>query len=828
MKKFIIILFHCLVNTLAEGQSDISTSITGTVFDKSTRQPLDYATVSVMHKESGKLITGSLTDSEGKFTIYNVPFGRYKIVVNYISYENVSIDNVTINIEKQSVSLGTIYLSPSVLSLAEVTVVSDKPVIENRIGKIIYNVSSDISSQGGLAIDVLKKVPQVTVDADGNVELQGNSNVRFLINGKSSSIFGNSLADALASIPASQIKSIEAITNPGARYDSQGTGGIINIILEDNKLQGISGNTNLSAGTRLQNGSVNLSAKKNNFGVNGYFSGNWRLSSKGGFTNTRVTTDSTAGQITTLTQDGFNNSDRLGLRSGLGFEWNISERNTLTGSVGYNQFSFSNSGQTDLEQWIRDLSGNNEQEIFTVRNSESSRNVRSIDWNLDYTKNFKKEGHELDVLFSSTHGRPVSGYTQTQLYTGETVPFEGSSSNNPGTDNQIELSLNYVYPINENFSIETGLKSVFQNLMSIADVSVFSPSFNDYISDPLQSYNLKYNLKIYAGYFSSDFRLFNFLDLKPGLRYEYTDVGIDFPNTSIPSYGTFVPSLVLSHSFNERNSLQLAYSKRIQRPDYGDLNPFVNRSDPYNITTGNVFLKPEIGNSFELSFNGGFKNGGNLRLSVMERITTQETEEVTTFYPEYSVGDSVYKNVLVTTEQNIGEEYATGLSVFASIPVTPKFNLRGNLMLFNRYLISNLNEGNVSTGINTRFNLNATYELPRDLALELFGFYRSGGKNLQGRSPQFFIYTFAFRKRFWDRNGSFGFTATNPFSRNIRMASKVTTENSESSTVRELPFRSFGIAFTWKFGNLESKKRNRENDNDSFNPDGGMMPGTSP
>ena len=166
------------------------------------------------------------------------------------------------------------------LNIQEVTVTGDRPVIENKIDKVVYNVANDVTSQGGLAVDVLKKVPNVTVDLEGNVELQGNSNIRFLINGKPSSIFGSSVSDALSSIPASQIKSIEAITSPGAKYDAQGTGGIINIILHDNKMKGISGNINLSAGTRLENGSANLNLRHNNIGFNAFFGGRAFLKSE--------------------------------------------------------------------------------------------------------------------------------------------------------------------------------------------------------------------------------------------------------------------------------------------------------------------------------------------------------------------------------------------------------------------------------------------------------------------------------------------------------------------------------------------------------------------
>jgi hypothetical protein len=262
IKSFIFIaivqLFFCVV---VSAQLKPNGTISGKVFDKSTNQPLEYATISVINKQSGKTITGTVADSKGAFVISNIPFDTYQVNIEFIGYEKTTLDNIILKSDKRSVSLGTVSLSSSIHNLESVTVIGDKPVVENRIDKIVYNVSNDITSQGGAAIDVLKKVPQVTVDIDGNVELQGNSNIRFLINGKPSSVFGNSLADALASIPASQIKSVEAITNPGAKYDSQGTGGIINIILYDNKMQGVNGNINLSAGSRLENGSLNLNIR---------------------------------------------------------------------------------------------------------------------------------------------------------------------------------------------------------------------------------------------------------------------------------------------------------------------------------------------------------------------------------------------------------------------------------------------------------------------------------------------------------------------------------------------------------------------------------------
>jgi outer membrane receptor protein involved in Fe transport len=644
---------------------------------------------------------------------------------------------------------------PSEFSLDEVMIVSDKPVIENRFDKIVYNVSSDVTSQGSLAIDVLKKVPYVSVDAEGNVELQGNSNVRFLINGKTSSIFGTNLADALASIPSSQIKTIEAITNPGAKYDLQGTGGVINIILHKNRLQGVSGNINLSAGTRNQNGSVNLGVKKGKFGVNGYFSGNFRKGDGGSFSSTRESSDILTGQNTFLSQNGLNRFERNGYRAGTGFEWDITEKINLAGNIGYNNFSFSRSGLVDLEETIYDNTGSLISGLYTIRNSTNNRETKSFDWNLDFKKRFGKEGHEIDIILNSSYGKPVSNYLLTLSAFGDSDPTEGSESNNPGSDNTTTLTADYVYPISETSTFEAGLKGTFNDISSSVAMEVYNPMNGDYIFDPLQSYDLGYTLNVYAGYLSTSFNLFNWLDLKPGLRYEYSDISIEYSGASVPSYGTLVPSLLLSHNFNEKNSLQLSYTRRIRRPDYGDLNPFINRSDPYNIETGNVLLKPEVGERIELGYNTSFSKGGNLRITLAQRIDSREIDNITTFYPMYAIGDSIYRNVSVTTNENIGSEYNTGLNVFSSIPITSKFNLRSNVMLYYNYLASD-RIGNISTGLRFRGNLNASWQLPSDFMLEFFGFWRSGGKGIQGREPQFYIYNLALRKLFWNDTASLG------------------------------------------------------------------------
>ncbi len=811
MKLFIGSLFFSFF--LLSGYAQTKTTITGKVVDISNNQPLEYSSITIINKQTKKIVNGCISDVKGAFKVDNVPIGTYKVTVDFIGYKQVIIDSITISNHKQNFSLGIISLNPTDKNLQEVTITANGPVTENKIDKIVYNLANDVTSKGGIAIDVLKKVPQVTVDIDGNVELQGNSNIRFLINGKPSSVFGNSITDALASIPASEIKSVEAITSPGAKYDAQGTGGIINIILKENRMQGVNGNVSLSAGSRLENGSVNLNLRHNNFGVNVFFSGNAQLTSKTPNFQDRLSTDTSAKTTTHLIQNGYSNFFRNSYQSGIGFDWNITKQDNLTASLSYHDFSNHNEGLTNQAQLTQDFLGNKLPIDSTIRNFENQTHVYSVDWDLNYTKKFKKEGQELSIMYTASYGKPNSDYIQTQKYPEQFLPYTGLTSNNPGIDRETEISINYTQPVNDNFIVETGAKTIMQNISSNANVFNLDTVTRQYFIDPSQSYQLSYTSKVYAGYLSTTFSLSDFLKIKAGLRYEYTDVKIDFPNAAIPSYGNFVPSLILSHDFKgKKQSVKLAYSHRIERPEYRQLNPFMNLSDPYNISTGNPLLKPELGHNIELGYSNNFGNGGNIYIALFERINTQDLKSITTFYPTYQIGDSVYNNVSLTNIQNTGVEYNSGLNMSGSLPIMDGLNLRSNVMISQRHSVTTLSTGNVNMGIRYRINLNATYQVSRSLVFEVFGNYNSAAKNVQGRNPQSFNYTIAFSKQFWNKKASFGFTATNPFNQYISQKTTIATDNYSSYNIRKVPYRSFGINFSYKFGKLEFKKT-KEDDN---------------
>jgi outer membrane receptor protein involved in Fe transport len=665
-----------------------------------------------------------------------------------------------------------------------------------------------------MATDVLKKVPMVSVDVDGNVQLQGNSNVRFLINGKPSSIFGNSITDALQSIPAGQIKSIEVITSPGAKYEAEGSGGIINIILKDSRVRGINGNINLSGGTRLENGSLNLNVRKNNFGVHGFFSGNAQLKSTTLSGLDRVSYDSAGKQSGHLQQNGQSTFTRNGFETGLGFDWSPDKKNSFTGSIGIDNYGNNSNGFSNQEQ-TEYASGAVLSDISSIRHSGNHFRGQSVDWNLNYKKTFGKEDQELEISYESSYSTNRSSYSQyLNPLSGDSI-LSGSGSSSNGKNNWIDFSLDYTQPLGEKVKLEAGLKTGINRINSVIDVYSFNKGAYQYLYDNAQSNQLVYNRNVYAAYTSASFPLGSFLDVKAGIRYERTHTNAYFSKASgvnIPDYNTWAPSVALSHNFNNGQNLKISYSRRIQRPEYRSLNPYVNASDPKNLSTGNPYLLPEQGNRVELGYMKSFEKGGSVNTSLFYRRSAQDIQPYVVYYPSYKVGDSVYTNVSVTTQANIGVESNYGLSMYGSVPLTPKLNVRTNLFLFYRHILNTIVPGSV-TSFNYRINMNVSYQFDNNFIAEAFGDFNSPRNEVQGKYPSFTSYNIAFRKQFWHKKASVGFTTTNPFNKYVNQPTEVSGQGFVLNSFRKVPYRSFGISFTWKFGKLEFKKEPEQHEN---------------
>ncbi|MDB5003107.1 MAG: Ferric enterobactin receptor precursor [Mucilaginibacter sp.] len=811
MKYIYTILFLLISFTAIRAQNNKGNGkITGKVIDSVTKQPVDYATISLFKKGAASPFNGSVTDAKGNFTIDNIAAGEYSIRIDFIGYKVHNTPSIIISNTASSISLGTILLPSSQTQLQAVNVVGKAPIVENKIDKLVYNAANDLTSQGGVALDVLKKVPMVTVDIDGNVELQGSPSIRFLINGKPSSIFGASLADALQSIPASQIKNIEVITIPGAKYDAAGTGGIINIVLKDNKVQGFNGSVNASVGTRLDNASLNLNARSGNVGVNAFFSGNQQLNTLGKSSSQRTAYNNTRDTLTQLLQDGSTAFKRSGYQTGINFNWAITKHDEVTAAISYDQSNNLNNGLTNQNQGTY-VANNLVSQLLSLRNSTSNSHNHAVDMSLEYKKTFKKEGQELSIQYNSSLGHNSGEALQRQDYLTGGNFATGIRSSNPGKEGEINISADYTHPVTEDFTLEGGAKTVIETINSNTFTDTLLHNGN-YVVNPNQTYGFNYHRNIYAGYMSVSAELFShFLQIKTGLRYERTITTVDFPGTNIPGYNIFAPSLVFLHTISKGQSIKLSYSYRIERPDYGDLNPFYNISDPHNISTGNPNLKPEIGHNYELGYSKNFESGGNIYAAAVYRHNTDDAQSYTTFYQVLNINGTNYTDVSLSRRANIGSQTQVGINVFGSIPVTNKLNLRSNIQAGDR---SNSNPGNPTvTAFAYRLNLNATYEFGHDLTGEVFGNYQSRQKNLQGTRPAFGFYNIAVRKQFMNKKASLGLTAANPFSQYVTQTTTSFGTNFNQSTVRQVPYRSFGISLSYKFGKLEFKKEKDDNGN---------------
>jgi ferric enterobactin receptor len=801
-------------------------NVTGKVIDAATKQPIEYATVTVLNKSTKNTVNGTITDATGSFVIKGLAPGNYIFKIQSLGYKDYTINTVTVQ-KNTPVQLPVVELTKQENVLQDVTVSAKKPLIENKIDKMVFNAEKDLTSQSGVATDLLKKVPMVSVDVDGNVQLAGSSSIQFLINGRPSTAFGNNISDVLQAIPASQIKSIEVITNPGAKYDASGLGGIINIILKDNQSKGVNGNLSLTAGSLLQNGSFNITARKNKFGVNAFISGGTRLRSTTPNSVDRNSIDTSAKTNVQLLQNGASQFTRHGMQSGLGFDWNLDSLNNLTGGVNYNLFGYAGTGYVNQTQITTDMlnGGNLLSNIASLSNSNGGFHFHNIDANLNYKRKFSKPDQELDIAWNSSFGTNHGYSNSEQYYVPSDTKFFGTQNDNPGTNNVHVMTIDYTQPFTPKIKFGAGSRITLTDIHSTATIHSLNPYTEAYYYDSSQSNYLDYHQQVYAVYSELSFPVGTLFDAQVGGRYERTEINDYYSNATTqvktPGYNTFVPSFYFIRKLSGNSTLKLSYSKRIERPSYQDLNPFVNTSDPKNITTGNPYLQPQIGNRYELAYNKQINNVGSFMVAAFYRNSNHDIQPYVYYYPTYKVGDSTFTNVSVSTRQNIGIERNMGMNLFASIDVSNALNLRTNMFFYYREQINQLDPGYNANSFNYHINLNASYQFKKDLAAEAFGNFRSARNEVQGRYPSFTTYSLAIRKQFWNKKGSLALTAVNPFNEYVNMRTILSGPNFTTNNLRQVPFRSFGLNFTWKFGKLEFKKDDKDKP-DNGNPGGNM------
>lgn len=809
MKRILLLVLAILVfNNIKAQTSSGENILKGKISDSSSAAPLDYATISLFTKGNKKPINGSVTDKTGKYVIKDIPDGVYTITFEFIGYQSITLNDIAFN--KNTVLEQNISLLSKKTELQGVVVVAQQKLVENKIDKMVFNAEKDITSQSGVATDVLKKVPQVSVDADGNVELAGSGGVRFLINGKPSTAFGSSINDVLQSIPASQIKSIEVITNPGAKYDAQGMGGIINIILKANNAKGYNGNISLTGGTIQENGSLNLNARNNNFGVNAFVSGSARLRSTTPSYSDRVTNEGSTTSL--LHQDGSGNFIRHGLQRGGGFDWTIKKLNSITGNISFNNFGFNSKGFSN-QSFLADKNSN-QSPLLTLFETSQDYKFNNTDAGLNYKRTFTKEDQELNagINFSTENEKGIAYSDQFQLP--QDSLFYGSHSYNPGKTTEINANIDYTQPLKKDVILGFGSKVYFDDIKSNSNVLQYQNPASGYQPNPTLSNNLNYKQNIYAAYAELSFPVSTWFNSKLGGRYERTEINSYYSNAQaqvkVPGYNTFVPSIYLSKKIGENQTVKLSFSKRIERPGYDELNPFVNTSDPKNLNAGNSNLKPELGYRYELGYNRDFGKQGSIMVNLFYRVNKNDIQPYIIFYPTYKVGDNTFSNVNVSTRQNIGEEQNAGINIFGDLHLGSKLNIRSNIFLFRRHTINTLDAGYNYNSFNYRFNINSSYQFTSSLVAEFFGNFNSARNEAQGRYPSFTTYSFAIRRQFLKKKASIALNANNFFSNYVNQKTNLFGPSFTLVSQRRVPFRSISLNLAWKFGKLDFKKDKQE------------------
>jgi outer membrane receptor protein involved in Fe transport len=784
--------------------------ITGILTDSLSSAPVEFAAISLIEIKSNKPVDGTTTDEKGAFTISRVAPGSYKLLISFIGYKTKEVKNITIE-RRTELELGKVFLAPDIVQLQQVEVVGQAALIEEKVDRLVYNAEKDVTSKGGDATDVMRKVPMLSVDLDGNVSLRGSSNVRVLINNKPSTIIASSVGDALRQIPADMIKSVEVITSPSARYDAEGTAGIINIITKKTTLQGATLDVNTAAGNRGANLGLRGSyrAGKMGFNLSGFGRANYNIK---GFSESLQEGRNPNAPFSIRQTTDSRNAGAFGSYQ-LGWDYDINKNTALTASLRYGT---RNNLSTQSITTLRTL-GLNPITTTNFRDVDVKDLSGTVDANVDYTKTLKKPQQELSVLTQFSRNNRTNNFDADLFSDNNTLKEAlGREGNRNSSYNQEStVQIDYQTPIQKNQTFEIGAKGIFRQVQS---------DFSYYTTLPGQftrpSSELNYDQNVAGGYFSYTYTTKSKFTVKVGSRYEYTTIDADQGEAAlrIPSYGNLVPSVNLSKTIKGGRTIKLAYNRRLQRPGIQFLNPNVNNANPQNITVGNPELAPELTDQLEAG-TSWFKKSVFINLSVFARSTNNSIESIRTT-------DS--RGVITTTYGNIGQKQNYGANIFGNVTLFSKWQIGGGVDAFYVFLTNNSpnpelfakNQGMVVSG---RFFTNLT--LAKGWGIQGMSFIRGNDVQLQGNQTGFAFYSLGFKKDFNDKKGSIGLATENFLMDAFKTRSEMVTPTFTQTSTNLMYNRGVRVTFSYKLGKMSfdaPTRRNRKSvNNDDIKSGGG-------
>ena len=808
MKKALlsaVLLFCIYLSSYAQTTTPAATAtIKGTVIDSAKKEPLSYATVALVDATTNAPVKSTFTKDDGSFILTGVAIKAYKLTVI-----NVGYGSKTINIANPTATtdVGKLLLSSASSQLGEVTVTAVKPLMKREVDRLSYDVQADPESKVLTVLDLMRKVPLLSVDASDNIKLQGNTNYKILINGKESALIARNPADIFKSMPASNIQKIEVITTPPAKYDAEGIAGIINIITKKDIDQGYNGSVNLRYNNLWGPGAnLNLTFKKGKFGMGGYAGYNKRNSLTTGFSNLNENRSDPAAptaSFSNLFQQGNNTSTGNNTYASTELTYEGDSLNLLTGTVEF--YRGNNYSDRDLYSTLNSSNGDNSYRSLNVNNN----GYRGIGTGLNYQLGFKKNKDQLlTASYKFNYSKNDQGNDISFLERNKYDMPNYRQFNNSG-NKEHTLQLDYVQPVKK-LNIEAGAKAIFRNNFSDTRNEEFSAPANGYVEVPVEGSIFDYQQNVYAIYNTYQLKFNDKWVAKGGLRFEHTTVNA---NTVIDQkYSNLVPSVSMQRSF-KTSSVNVGYSERIQRPGIWQLNPFVNNQNPNLINVGNPNLRPVVSRNVEITYSN-FKKGS-INFGINYRFANNTVENVTIFDQVTAVSTSTY--------QNVGANKRLGADFSVNYPITGKLNFNLNSQLMHVWLKGSVNgqffnargyQGHTFTGLSYKTDNGYRFSTNFD--------YDSRYVMLQGRDNVYIGYSGSASKEILDKKATISLYVNTPFQKFRKNDYTVRTPTSYQLTLNDNFARSFNISFNYKFGKLSSelKKNQRGINNDDVSGGG--------
>lgn len=821
MKNIFSLIFICILvlyTSYSFAQQNLNQDtparIIGLAKDSKTGQPVAYATAALYKYGTDTNVAGAVADADGKFYIVGFAIGEYELKISFLGFETFSKTGIIITSAEGDYDLGELEMNDEGVALEGVTVQGQRDLIEERVDRTIYKAENDKTTAGGDATDVLRRVPMLSVDLDGNVSMRGSGNILVLIDNRPSAIAASSIADALRQIPADEIKAVEVITSPSARFDAEGTSGVINIVTKKNNLQGMTLNVNSGVGLRGSNLGLNGSARKGKFGfsLGGYGRAGYNI--LGRFENEQLLINP-SGTPTTISQSADTERENLMGRYNFGVDYSIDKFNFITGAVNFGLRNSNNYQNNFLSQTF----ANGILTRSALRQTDTKDRSNSIDVSLNYTKTFEKKGKEFSILTLYSLNNRENSFVNT-LFNSDLATINSRLKNdNPSKNEEFTIQLDFVSPLgsNGNQILEYGAKNILRKAYSEFAYFEAAGSEGEYVINPNPTFNNEFNYdqNVTAGYVSFTTTFLKKYTLKPGVRYEYTTINADFKTeltAVIPSYGTIVPSLNLSRKLANGNMIKAAYNRRIQRPSLRFLNPNIEASNPLQTSQGNPLLDPELTDNYEIGYST-FIKGTTINFTGFFRNTTGSIQAIR------NVSEG---GIISTTFENIGQEQALGLSIFTNINISNKFSLNGGVDTFYAMLDNNLTDplfAASNTGFVISGRMFGNYTLPKNWQVQLFTFARGNQVQLQGTSGGFAAYGLSMNKQFKEKRGSVGFGVENFLAKEFVIRNQTITPTIIQNSTSALRNMNFKVNFSYRIGKLSMdqggpRKRKSVNNDD--------------